>query len=54
MAEYAVVEVLVLEALLDVDDDAFAVIAEVVHGILAGVLHFVGVAPAVGEAESEG
>ena len=53
VAKDAVVEVFFLETLLEVDDDAFAVVAEVVEHILTGMLALVAVAPAMGYSKSD-
>ena len=51
VAEDAVVERLLQQALLAVDGNALAVVAEVAEGVLPGVLGLVAVAPAAGDGE---
>ena len=53
VTENAVVEVFLLKALLEVDDDTLAVVTEIVQHILAGMLALVVVTPTVGDTESK-
>lgn len=53
VAENTIVEMLLLEPLLEVDDNAFAVVAKIMEHILAGMLALIAVAPAVGDTESK-
>lgn len=53
MTKNAVVEVFLLKALLEVDNDTLAVVTEIVQHILAGMLALVAVTPTVGDTESK-
>ena len=53
VAEDTVVEVLFLQPFLQIDDDALAVVAQVMQHIALGMLALVAVTPAVGDAESK-
>ena len=53
MAEDAVVEMFFMEAMFEVDNDTFAVVAEVVEHIFFCMLTLVAVAPTVGDTKSK-